>query len=53
MYSIIGKISLNFNLVKHSVSPFLQKEVENMVKGLIILKVLSLEKLFIFIAKFS
>jgi len=53
MYSVIGKICLNFNLLKHYVSPFLQKEVENMVKGLIIFKVWSLEKLFIFIAKLS
>jgi len=39
-------LSLSFNLVKHYVSPFLQKELENMVKGLIILKVWSQEKLF-------
>jgi hypothetical protein len=52
--SIIDNIFLSYNLVKHFVSPFLQKEArENFVKGQIMLEDWRRKKLPIFISKIS
>jgi len=46
MCPIIDNIFLSYNLIKHNFSSFLQKRVvENLVKGLIMLKIQSQENL--------